>query len=121
MAAAQSMNGAHRMLYGADVCARYHREGHWGKRLIVDHFDGHARRTPDKVAIVEAGRVLTYAQVAAMTENVAAHLLGLGVGHGDVVAAQAPNWAELPIIHLATDRIGAVFVPLSEGFREQEL
>ncbi len=108
-------------LYHGDQFARFHREGLWGTRLFVDHFDEWAQRQPDKRAIVESARTLSYAQVAQATKNVAAALVKLGVGKGDVVAAQSPNWAELPIIHLAVDRIGAIFLPLSVGFREKEL
>jgi non-ribosomal peptide synthetase component E (peptide arylation enzyme) len=108
-------------LYGEEVFQKYHRQGDWGQELLVDHFDAQVARAPDKPAIVEAHRTLSYAQVQSATLNIAAALLSLGVVQGDVVAVQSPNWAELPIVHLATDRIGAIFLPLSEGFREKEL
>lgn len=108
-------------LYGPEEFAKYYREGQWGKRLLVDYFDEHVKGAPDKAAIVEAHRTHSYVQLARATKNLAAALLELGVRKGDVVAVQSPNWAELPSIHLATDRIGAIFVPLSEGFREKEL
>jgi non-ribosomal peptide synthetase component E (peptide arylation enzyme) len=108
-------------LYHGDQFAKYHAQGLWSTRLFVDHVDEWARRQPGKPAIVEGSRTLTYAQVVAMSKNVAAALVKRGVAKGDVVAAQSPNWSELPIIHLATDRIGAIFLPLSEGFREKEL
>lgn len=100
---------------------RFHAEGRWGDQLLVDLFDEQARRQPDKPAIVEAHRTLTYREVLRCTQNLAAALALRGIGHGDVVAAQAPNWAELPIVHLAANRIGAIYLPLSEGFREREL
>jgi non-ribosomal peptide synthetase component E (peptide arylation enzyme) len=108
-------------LHSDAAMAGFHAEGHWGERLLVDFFDERALQTPQKIAIVESHRSLTYAEVRRLTENLAASLIRLGVVTGDVVAIQAPNWAELVMVHLATDRIGAVFVPLSEGFREREL
>ncbi|CAN5733748.1 medium-chain fatty-acid--CoA ligase [soil metagenome] len=108
-------------LYGDAEFARFHSEGTWGDKTIVQLFDERAAATPDKTAIVERHRSLTYREVAAMSRNVAAALRELGVEQGDVVAVQAPNWAELPIVHLAAGRIGAIFLPLSEGFREKEL
>jgi non-ribosomal peptide synthetase component E (peptide arylation enzyme) len=108
-------------LHSDQQVRRFHAEGLWGTQSLVDHVDQRARETPDKAAIVEHHRRLTYSEVVRLTENVAASLLALGVEKGDVVAIQSPNWAELPIVHLATDRIGAIFVPLSEGFREREL
>lgn len=108
-------------LYGGDESAKYYDTGLWGTRLLIDYFDERAKLTPDKVAIVESRRSHTYAEVQRVTKNLAASLLALGVEKGDVVAVQSPNWAELPMLHLATDRIGAIFLPLSEGFREKEL
>jgi non-ribosomal peptide synthetase component E (peptide arylation enzyme) len=108
-------------LHGAEQIARFHAEGRWGERLLVDHVDERARETPDKAAIIESQRRLSYRDIVRLSENIAAALLELGVAKGDVVAIQAPNWAELALVHLATNRIGAIFVPLSEGFREREL
>lgn len=99
----------------------YRRQGLWGDRLIVDWLDERAAATPDKAAIVETEHVVTYKEVVRRSENLATSLLDLGVGSGDVVAIQSPNWAELPIVHFATDRIGAIFMPISEGFREREI
>lgn len=108
-------------LYGSDEFAKYYKSNLWGSRLLVDYFDERVRLTPDKVAIVEAQRSHTFTQIMRATKNLAAAMQGLGIEKGDVVAVQSPNWAELPMLHLATDRIGAIFVPLSEGFREKEL
>ena len=45
----------------------------------------------------------------------------LGVGHGDVVSVQLPNWWEFVVIALACARVGAVVNPLMPIFREHEL
>src|SRR5258708_40241151 len=44
-----------------------------------------------------------------------------GVGQGDFYGIRWANWAELPITHLAANRIGAIFLPLSEGFAEADI
>ncbi len=115
-------NPAIQMKIHSDVDERnFHTSGLWEDLNIVDHLDRQAIERPDKIAIVESDRTFTYAEVVRASKNVAASLVELGVGAGDVVAIQAPNWAELPIVHFATNRIGAIFVPLSEGFREKEM
>lgn len=101
--------------------AEYRRLGYWTDRLIVDYIDGHAARTPDKVAMTDSRGAITYGELVRKTENLAAALLGLGVVQGEVVAIQAPNWAELVMAHLALDRIGGVFLPVHDGFRETEM
>ena len=101
--------------------AEYRRLGYWKDRLLIDYIDEHAGRTPDKVAITDNRGSITYRQLVQKTENLAAALLRLGIGSGEVVAVQAPNWAELAIAHLALDRIGAIFLPVHDGFRAEEM
>src|SRR5262249_57790004 len=45
----------------------------------------------------------------------------LGVGEGDVVTIQLPNWIEFPLVFFALERIGAVAVTVSVDFRSREL
>lgn len=103
------------------AAGRFRAAGLWGDRLLVDYVDEQARAAPDKVALVDSAGVLTYRELVERSESLAVGLLGLGVRPGDVVAVQAPNWTELPVAHLALDRLGAVFLPLHDGFREVEL
>jgi cyclohexanecarboxylate-CoA ligase len=51
----------------------------------------------------------------------AAGLRQRGVGPGDVVAIQLPNWWEFAVVALAANRIGAVVNPLMPIFREREM
>lgn len=99
----------------------YRQGGDWADRLLVDYLDEHAARTPDKVAITDNRGTITYDQLRNMTRNLAAALAECGVVSGDVVAVQSPNWAELPIAHFALDRIGAIFLPVHDGFRRDEM
>lgn len=101
--------------------------GLWGDELIVDHLDRVAAAMPDKVAVVDnraaAGetRTLSFRQVKRLSERVALGLTELGIGRGDVVAAQLPNWWHYFALYPACARIGAAFNPLMPIFREREL
>src|SRR6266567_3062223 len=44
-----------------------------------------------------------------------------GVGRGDRVAVQLPNWTEFPLIAAALSRIGAILVPIMPIYREDEV
>jgi non-ribosomal peptide synthetase component E (peptide arylation enzyme) len=108
--------------FGSSAAAeRYRRDGFWRDELVVELVDRQAEARPQKIALIESHRRLSYGDLQRHSRNLAANLLGLGVTTGDVVAIQAPNWAELAICHLALDRIGAIFLPLHDGFREAEL
>jgi acyl-CoA synthetase (AMP-forming)/AMP-acid ligase II len=63
---------------------------------------------------------LTYAQVVAWTEAVAARFRAEGVGPGDVVAIMLPNRAELVISILAAWRLGAAATPINPAFTATE-
>src|SRR5690606_31817154 len=47
--------------------------------------------------------------------------LRLGIGKGEVVALQAPNGVELPLVHLALNRIGALCMPIHDTWRDAEV
>ncbi|MGV1009010.1 MAG: acyl-CoA synthetase [Dermatophilaceae bacterium] len=72
-----------------------------------------ARITPDKVAIVDRGVSMTYAQLAASTNRLARGLVALGVRRGDRVAYLGYNSATFVETMFATAKAGAVFIPLN--------
>lgn len=93
--------------------AEYTRRGWWRDRVLTQDLTDHAQATPDKVAVVthfhEHGeRVITYRELADIVDRIATGLLELGVGQGDVVSFQLPNWWHITAMHLAATRIGAV-------------
>lgn len=84
-------------------------------------------RTPDKPALVayradrDGSRRFSWREFADAVSRCAAGLEDLGVGTGDIVAVQLPNWWEFVVVSLAANRIGAVINPLMPIFREREL
>ena len=102
-------------------------QGFWHDRTINDDLDACVAACPDKLALTavraESGATtrFTYHELAAMADRVAVGLARLGVGQGDVVACQLPNWWQFTITYLACSRIGAVMNPLMHIFREREL
>jgi acetyl-CoA synthetase len=90
--------------------------------LAVNALDRHVKDgRGDVVALValdEAGgrRSLTYAQLLADVERVAAGLRGLGVGFGDRVTIYMPTATEAITAMLACTRIGAIHCVVFAGF-----
>jgi fatty-acyl-CoA synthase len=72
-----------------------------------------ARMTPGKVALIQAGRSRTYAELAQNTTRLAHGLAARGVSRGDRVAFLGPNSVELVEMMFATAKLGAVFIPLN--------
>src|SRR5258708_3003426 len=83
--------------------------------------------TPGKLALLAdradraEPRRFTYAELGDLISRAAAALKRLGIGPGDVVSVQLPNWWEFAVIALAAFRVGAVVNPLMPIFREHEL
>jgi cyclohexanecarboxylate-CoA ligase len=63
----------------------------------------------------------TYGDVAGQVRRLAAALSSRGIGPGDIVILQLPNWAPFLVVHLALTVIGAVTVTLPIVYREKEL
>ena len=101
------------------------RQGFWRDETIDDYLRHFAASQPDKPAIIaySGGRAvrLSYRELDAVVTRTALGLARLGVGKGDVVAIQLPNWWHFPVLHLACVRLGAVTNPLMVIFRQREL
>jgi acyl-CoA synthetase len=80
-----------------------------------------ARQWGSRPALIEAGHQLTYHEVLECVERVAGWLTAAGVGPGDVVCWQTPNWWEAHLVGLAVWHIGAVSSPIAPFYREHEL
>lgn len=101
--------------------------GFWIDKNYDEFLQQTIAATPAKLALMadradraEAKR-FTYAELGDMISRAAAALQRLGVGPGDIISVQLPNWWEFAVITLAAFRVGAVINPLMPIFREHEL
>ena len=76
---------------------------------------------PANPAVVDGGVRLSNGELVACSERLAGALAGVGVGAGDVVSWQIPNWWEALATALAVWRLGAVNNPVLMIYREHEL
>jgi cyclohexanecarboxylate-CoA ligase len=83
------------------------------KTAVIAYRDDHSRSEP-------VAR-MSYLELSARVSRVAGSLKALGIGRGDIVAVQLPNWWEFVVTTLAIGRVGAVVNPLMPIFREREL
>ena len=109
------------LYHDAETIARHRRDGQWADRTLDDHLRTHARERGDKLAIVDRRWRLTYRELDRLAHRAACGLLELGVGPGDVISIQLPNWAEWLIVHCAATRIGAVTNSIGAVYREHEV
>ncbi|MCX4091646.1 non-ribosomal peptide synthetase [Nocardia sp. alder85J] len=86
--------------------------GHDDSATVPDLIRARAQRSPDAVAVESAGQLLTYRQLTAEADAVAARLRAIGVGPGDLVAVAVPRGADLITALLGVQFSGAAYIPL---------
>jgi len=80
-----------------------------------------ARLTPERVAITFGSTQLTYAELNAKANQVAAGLHALGIRAGDHVALSCPNLPFFPIAYFGILKAGAAVVPLNVLLKPREI
>lgn len=103
------------------LAASYRARGYWRDVTLAQRFFDVAARHPDKTALICGERSITYGELAHQVRTLAAHWVALGLAAGDVVAGQLPNSLEMPLLHLACNTVGLLYMPLHDSWREGEL
>ncbi|GAA2607924.1 long-chain-fatty-acid--CoA ligase [Paractinoplanes durhamensis] len=76
---------------------------------------------PDAPALMSDRGIVTYAELDARSDAVAAGLAGRGAGPGTAIALQLPNIPEFPIAYYGILKTGATVVPLNVLLRAPEV
>ncbi len=101
--------------------------GAWPNKILLDYLDASLALGPDRPAVTsyngedDTATTISYGELDKLSKRFALTLLEMGVGPGDVVALQMPNWWQCTVLHLACVRIGAISNILMPVFREREL
>ena len=88
--------------------------------LVGDLFRQHASVVPSAPAVSLDSEVLTYAELNAAGNRVAAALRAEGVGHGDRVVMWADTALAVLPLFVGLAKLGAVFAPLNAHYRVDE-
>jgi cyclohexanecarboxylate-CoA ligase len=101
--------------------------GAWPNRTVLDYLDDALARDPGAPAITDyngetnASTTISYGELDRLSRRIGLALIKQGVGVGDVVSLQLPNWWQFNVLLVACARIGAITNPLMPIFREREL
>ena len=108
-------------LTSPEKARQYRAAGLWQDVTLSERFLAQADRFADKLAIVVDGRRATYRQLQRDVLSVANGLLAEGLEPGDVIAGQLPNSYEIPVLHLACNMVGMLYMPLHDSWRALEV
>ncbi|WP_338264420.1 non-ribosomal peptide synthase/polyketide synthase [Corallococcus caeni] len=90
--------------------------------LIHVMVEAQAARTPEAVAVMNGTESLTYAQLDARANQLAHHLIALGVTPGSSVGLCLERSSlDMPVAVLATLKAGAAYVPLDPNYPAERL
>ncbi|MBV8858949.1 MAG: amino acid adenylation domain-containing protein, partial [Acidobacteria bacterium] len=84
-------------------------------------FEEQAARTPDATAVVYESESLTYRELNGRANQLARHLLSLGVGPDELVGVCVERSAEMVVALLAVLKAGAAYVPLDPSYPRDRL
>src|ERR1700761_7265863 len=108
----------------AELVTRYEEAGWWTRETLGQVLAGGLHAAPDaEFRVYSAVRPWsgTFRDVEQVARRLAAGLRARGVGAGDVVAFQLPNWMEAAATFWASAFLGAVTVPIVHFYGRKEL
>src|SRR6185369_3843321 len=108
----------------SELVKRYEAEGWWTQDTLGDLLGrglAAAPETPFRVHSAVRPWSGTFGDVERVARRLAAGLRARGVGPGDVVAFQLPNWMEAAAVFWASAFLGAVVVPVVHFYGRKEL
>lgn len=93
----------------------------WPNRNLLDFIGDYYDARKDEVVVVDRAVRFTFQDILEKADAFAAWMESVGLGSGDTVSFQLPNWYQAEVIHLACAKIGAVLNPIIPIYREREL
>ena len=88
---------------------------------IAQLFERQVARTPDAVAVVSAGRSLTYGELDRRSNRLARHLRALGVQTETLVGVAVERSVEMMVGLIAILKAGGAYVPIDPSYPMQRI
>lgn len=99
----------------------YRREGYWEPRSLGEQLRLWASEHASRNALIERGRRLTYAELDARVDRLAAGFHNLGLVAGDRVVVQLPNGVAFVTACFALFRLGVIPILAMPALREADI
>lgn len=100
---------------------RYLENVHLRGITLSDLWERNARECPDREAVSDSRRRLTWGEAKTWIDRVALGLIEHDFNKTDTLVVQLPNCVELNLIRVACERAGCLCLPLNPAFRRKEL
>ena len=99
---------------------QYLAQGYWDESITIDCVYRHAQATPEREALVDSSRRLSFAETVKSMQRLALKFHQAGIQSGDRVGRQLPVCVGGQIVDLALSAIGAVYITVPVQWRNSE-
>ncbi|MBO0916497.1 non-ribosomal peptide synthetase, partial [Streptomyces laculatispora] len=90
-------------------------------RTAPEAFRAQSARTPEAIAVRDGSHGLTFGELDALSDDLAHHLHGRGIGRGDLVALALEGTADQAVAMLAVVKAGAAYLPVDFEYPEARI
>ncbi len=104
-----------------EFAARYRAKGYWEDRSLADTFAEVFAKHADRVAIIDGGQSVTYAELNQRATRLALNLLDEGLKPLDRLVIQLPNVVEFASLYFALQKIGCIPIMALPSHRFREM
>lgn len=104
-----------------ELAARYREAGYWRGDTLGGLLRGWATAYGNATALVSGADLVSYRELDARADVLAAGLLARGIGAGDRLVVQLPNTGDFVVLLFAMARVGAVPVMALPAHRRAEI
>ncbi|MGA2228491.1 MAG: amino acid adenylation domain-containing protein, partial [Syntrophobacteraceae bacterium] len=94
---------------------------HYPEKCVNRLFEEQAERTSDSVAVICAGRSLSYGELNRRANRVANHLLGRGAKPDDIIGIYTDRSIDMVVGLMGILKAGSAYTPLDPGFPEDRV
>lgn len=103
-----------------DVIDRYLAAGQWTRETMVDRYRAHAKTHPGGTACRDGDSTYSWSELDAVTDRLAANLIGLGLARDATALVQIPSSCREILLRVAFKKAGiiGIFTPLQWRRRE---
>ena len=99
---------------------QYLAQGYWDESITLDYVYRHAEATPEREALVDSTKRLSYAEMVQSLQRLALKFHQAGIQSGDRVGRQLPVCVDGQLVDLALSAIGAIYMTVPLQSREAE-
>ena len=110
-----------RNIVDPEAARRFRAQGWWGDLTVSDHVRRHAREQGDKAAYVTPDHTLTYRQLDAAADRVAAGLVAAGSEPGDRIAVMLPDGPTIHAVFIGAERAGLTVIGMGARAGDREI